>query len=181
MNKNIQNTDQCSWGSVAKNKEMRSAVRDWIVAEGADYFVTAVFNRETNFAGAQNNLRHWHARIDRCLLGKRWQKKEEQERTFFWAFAEHPDSNLHYHLMVKLSDPAKRTKFEANAKACWQKIVNSGDMEFRYLATNSDLIDRAGYSTKGLWRSDLHENYIISSMFLSEKGGKAEAASNAPE
>ena len=42
-------------------------------------------------------------------------KRSARERTFFWAFPEHPDSNLHYHLMVKLSDPTKRIEFESIA------------------------------------------------------------------
>lgn len=181
MNLNIQNDDHSSWGSIAKNKEMQSAVRNMIVDEGAEYFVTAAFNRETNFAGARNSLKDWHARIDRCLLGKRWQKKEERERTFFWAFPEHPDSNLHYQLMVKLSDPAKRQEFENVANACWQATVSSGDMKIEYLQTASDLVRTTNYSTKDLWRSDLIENYIISSTFFNKKKSTAETASNASE
>ena len=181
MCKNIQIDDDVHWNSLTQNKRIRSALREMIMEQGADYFVTAVFNSETNFGGAWNSLKDWHARIDRRLLGKHWQQKEPDERTFFWAFPEHPDSNLHYHLMVKLSDPAKRMEFEAIADTCWQGIVGSGDMKLEYLQTALDLVRTVNYSTKDQWRSDLNENYIISSMFLNEKGSKTEAASNASE
>lgn len=163
------------------DEENQYAIRNMIVGQGADYFVTAVFNRDTNFIAARNNLRDWHARIDRHLLGKHWCKKGEVERTFFWAFPEHPDSNLHYHLMVKLSDPVKREMFETIADACWQEIVSSGDMKVDYLETASDLVQMADYSTKDLGRGDLIENYIISSMFINKKKSPAKTASNASE
>ncbi len=181
MCKNIQIDDDVHWNSLSQSKRIRSALREMIMEQGADYFVTAVFNRETFFGGARNSLKDWHARIDRCLLGRRWQRKPACERTFFWAFPEHPDSNLHYHLMVKLSDPAKRMEFEAIADTCWQGIVGSGDMKLEYLQTALDLARTVNYSTKDQWRSDLNQNYIISSMFLSEKESKTEAASNASE
>ena len=181
MCKNIQIDDDVHWNSLSQNKRIRSAIREMIMEQGADYFVTAVFNRETNFGGAWNSLKDWHARIDRCLLGKRWQQKAAHERTFFWAFPEHPDSNLHYNLMVKLPDPTKRMEFEAIADTCWRGIVGSGDMKLEYLQTALDLVRTVNYSTKDQWRSDLIENYIVSSMFLNEKESKAEAASNASE
>ena len=54
MCKNIQIDDAVHWNSLTQNKRLRSAIRDMIMEQGPDYFVTAVFNRETNFNGAQN-------------------------------------------------------------------------------------------------------------------------------
>ena len=118
MDKNIQSDDKINWNSSSKNKEMRCAVREMIMEQGADHFVTAVFNRETTFAGARESLKKWHALVDGCLLGSRWQKKPAHERTFFMAFAEHPDSNLHYHLMLRLADPIRHVEFAAIASEC---------------------------------------------------------------
>ena len=84
------------------------------------------------------------------------------------AFAEHPDSNLHYHLMLRLADPTRHVEFAAIASAFWQEVVAGGSMEVGFLATALDLEKSAIYATKDLWRSDLINNFIISSEFMNK-------------
>lgn len=93
-------------------------------------------------------LHHWHAKMDRKILGSKWQNKNNQ-RTKFVAFLEHANSNIHWHLMVKLHEPAHDV-FEAEASAAWVSLVDSGDV----LIKRTDVDEAAnetfcGYASKG--------------------------------
>jgi len=87
-------------GTIAENRRIRRAMNELLRDMEAEYFVTANFNMGTSYEAARKTLKGWHARLDRKLLGGSWCRKAQDERTQYVAFAEHLDSNLHWHLLL---------------------------------------------------------------------------------
>jgi len=121
----------------------RETWQQWLAETEWDYFVTLTFNpannlsekneqlvgRQWSVARAAEDLHHWHGQLDRKMLGNKWHKKI-CERTKFIAFVEHPDSNIHWHMMLKLNCTRHDT-FIANAEAIWTKLVGSGTVDIK--------------------------------------------------
>ncbi len=128
-----------------------------------DYFITANFNRATNWEGTRRNLKDWHARVDRQLLGGRWAKKTKQ-RTFFIACSEGGETNLHWHLLAKVAD-GKQERFENCAAELWKQMVKSGSLDVQKLHAKPDEVRTANYTTKELWRDEAIEHFVLSTEF----------------
>ena len=90
-------------------------------------FVTLVFNRTTTLERALETLDHFHARVDRELLGPRWAKRAAR-RTRFLAVAENVGSNLHLHLAVVPAD-GKSLAFWRVSRRIWRDAVPSGNID----------------------------------------------------
>ena len=146
-----------------KNKDIKKGMRELLRQFDWDYFVTVNFNRATNWEGARKNLKEWHGRLDRQLLGGRWAKKLDK-RTFFIAFSEGGETNLHWHMMVKVAD-GKHEKFEKNAARLLRGIVKSGTLDVQKLATKDDELRTSNYSIKDLWRDEAVERFVMSTEF----------------
>jgi hypothetical protein len=151
--------------TLAENRRIKQAVRDMLLEMDAEYFVTANFNGDRNYAAARNALKAWHARIDRKLLGGKWSKKARHERTQYAAFVEHVDSNIHWHLLLKLGDGVDAGRFEAVAADCWQQLVKSGELDVKKLNTAGDRMRTANYVVKDLWRHEAIERFVLSDEF----------------
>ncbi len=108
-------------GTIAHNKRIKKAMNEMVRDMDAEYFVTLNFNRDTNYEAARKALRAWHARVDKALLGGSWSRKARNERTFFIACVEHLDSNIHWHVMLRLGESTTTQRFEAVAEQCWEK------------------------------------------------------------
>lgn len=130
------------------------------------HFITANFNRDTNWQAARQCLKRWHARIDRKLLGKHWSTRGRTARTLFISFGERPDTNLHWHMLLRLGSGADRAKFEAIAGEEWQQLVSSGSMKVDALQDFLSVEKTSTYATKDLWRNGHIENFIISTEFI---------------
>jgi hypothetical protein len=148
-----------------QNRQYRLAMSRMLQDMDAGYFVTANFNRCTNITAARNALKAWHARMDKALLGGSWSRKCDAERTFFIGFAEHFDSNLHWHLMLRLGDKADRRVFEQKAATCWDKLVTSGCMDVKKIDTCDDTRRIANYVTKDLWHDEARNGFVVSTEF----------------
>ncbi|OUR75553.1 hypothetical protein A9Q83_17195 [Alphaproteobacteria bacterium 46_93_T64] len=138
----------------------------WLAEKDWDYFVTLATNKSPNslhndslVSWANKQLHNWHARMDRKFLGPKWQNKKDQ-RIEFVAFLEHADSNIHWHLMVKLHAP-KHDIFESEASATWLSIVPSGSVITK-CANKDDTANATfcGYSSKDA-RPDRPADYIV--------------------
>jgi len=123
------------------NKEYAIKMGEWLAETEWDYFVTLATNKSSDslhndslVGWANKQLHNWHARMDRKFLGPKWQNKKDK-RIEFVAFLEHADSNIHWHLMVKLHEP-KHDVFAAEASANWLSIVPSGSVVTK--DTNND-------------------------------------------
>ena len=151
--------------TIVENNRIRKAVIELLCDMNLEYFLTANFNRDTNYEAARNTLKEWHARLDRALLGGSWSRKTWNERTQFVAFAEHFDSNLHWHLLLRLGGGADAKRFEAEADQCWKKLVIGGSMDVQKLDTDEDKERTANYVTKDLWQQRAIESFVLSDEF----------------
>jgi hypothetical protein len=180
-------------------RTLRTPLADWLANTGFDFFVTANFNQESaakrsavaakRFAysttqgrllAARDKLRAWHGHVDRKLLGANWSKAGVERRTLFVGFYEHAETNMHWHLLVKLRARDRAWLFEAAAAGLWSKLVESGTMDVRRLATLDDRARVAGYVTKGLQSDDAYERFLVSDEFVTaDIQSKVEAKSDA--
>ncbi len=152
-------------GTFFENRRLKKAMANFLYELDASYFVTANFNRDTNYAAARRTLSAWHARIDKALLGGSWSRKARNERTFFIACVGHIDSNLHWHLILRLGDGAERQRFEAVAAESWVKLVLGGSMKVDWLATDLDRLKTARYTVEELWQQRAIESFVLSTEF----------------
>lgn len=150
------------YGTLKKQFELQQGIRSWLKDIPFNFFVTANFNCDTSEQSVRSALRRWHGQIDRKLLGPKWNKRPDEQRTLFVAFVEHPDNNRHFHMMVKSTAPIV---FEAIAENAWQKIVPAGSMDVQYLVHRLDRMKTTNYSTKDVWNPYQMSNFIISTEF----------------
>lgn len=147
--------------TIYKNKRMRDAMVEWLQNEPFNFAFTANFNRTTNFVAAKKLLDQWQRRVDGKLLGKRkWKEAPKEHRLFWIAFPEHPNTNLHYHLLVRA--PVNPLKVPQVATKVWKKIVPSGELWASALEEDDDIRQFASYATKDLWNGVGITNFIIS-------------------
>jgi len=149
--------------SIYNNKLVRNGVRQMLAQHDWNYFVTANFNAERTQQSVRQALKRWHAKLDRKLLGGRWQRKTEQ-RTLFVACCENAETNVHWHLMVKVAEK-RQELFEAAAAVLWEHEVASGTMDVQKLVTKADELKAASYATKGLWLAKGIESFVLSTEF----------------
>ena len=101
------------------NKKLNDGVRELVADFDGDYFLTAVFNRNVTLAGAEKSLEHWCACLSKKLYRKKWYKRPVTERIEYIAFAEHLDSNVHWHLVLKVGKGRRAWKFRLFADYLW--------------------------------------------------------------
>lgn len=88
----------------------------------------------------RGRLKQWDAHICRLLLGPNWQQKAP-DRPLFAAFLEKPDTNPHYHLLLKFQPSPRRTikeqqeLFAADAARLWRKLVPGGTVDIKPIST----------------------------------------------
>src|SRR5690349_3967746 len=106
----------------SKRREFRDAWRSFLTEHSFDLHVTLMFNRPTTLEGARKDLKAWLARLDEHWLGRAWSRRPSEERTFAIAFVEHPESNLHLHVLVRIPPSVSLSprKTRVMAKA-WKK------------------------------------------------------------
>lgn len=157
-------------------------LRDWLLEQPFTHFVTFNFNRDETLASATAKIRLWHAGVDRQLLGKRFNKTPAEKRTFFYAFFEHIDTNLHAHALLICPDD----RFNPIAKAVWKRLVPSGDLhigndqadinhgvtlpvDLHQPITSPEGREYAvRYALKEQWKAENYQHFILSSAFLNK-------------
>lgn len=162
-----------------KNEYTRN-MKNLVSQLDGNYFVTLTFNPSKTLPsstsrGNYNNwsvdkavdaLKHWHARLDRKLLGPDWRKSTKNEmRSEFIAFVEHPNSNIHWHLILKLHSPNENV-FLTEAEAIWEKLVPSGTVDIKPIRTSEDNLDFSGYCSKASRPYDPASHIVFSRNFM---------------
>jgi hypothetical protein len=149
-------------------KKMNDVNRSWLLDQGFTHGVTLAFNRKTTLNGGRKSLKRFHAYLDRALLGTHWHKKPNLDRTFFIAFPEHIDSNLHYNLLLRVRD----TNIQKTADIIpqiWSKVVPSGSVDVKLVSEAYDYSKLIDYYTKEqMFNIMSYQSYIISNEFLSQ-------------
>ncbi len=143
---------------IALNGELQKFVQKF----DGDYFVTAAFNREVGIRGAEKTLQYWHNCVNKKLYGNKWYELEAAERMQYIAFVEHIDSNLHWHLTVKIGGDCKSWRFKLLAKRLWEKANKSGSMRVQKLETAQDKENISYYVTKETWKLENYNNFKLS-------------------
>lgn len=134
---------------------------EWLSSENFhfNFAFTANFNRETTLAGAERTLRDWVRSIDRKVLRRRWKNATPEERVTVIGFPEHPNSNLHYHLLVHT--PVNPLKAQKLAATEWQRLVKSGDLWGSVLASANDAHVFAKYAAKDAAWNGIGLNHAV--------------------
>ena len=120
--------------------------------------VTLTFN-DPQISGqlARKKLKDWDARINRKIVGPRWQKYTD-ERMIWYFFWEKPDTNPHWHGLVQLL-PEQEERFQIYYNSAWKEIVPAGDC---YVDKIYDLKGAVYYATKEIWRPESYESFMMS-------------------
>ena len=146
--------------TIDKNIKMRQALFEWLEQGDFNFFGTANFNRQTTVAGATKSLNEWKRLVDRKILRRRVKDAPASDRLFFVAVPEHPNTNLHYHLL--LHAPVNPLKTQRIATKYWQLVVPSGDLWMPAIGDADDISRIAFYAVKDCWKGFGIDDFIVS-------------------
>lgn len=147
-------------------KKIVPEMESWLERTPFTHFVTLAFNRTETIDSARNKLKHFHARLDRKILGSNWYKKAKEERTFFLAFPEHIHSNFHYHLLTVVKNE-NECRFNNSVEDAWKSIVKSGSVNIQSFRKSYNPEGFVSYSLKEQYSSKNYQSFVISHEFLS--------------
>ncbi|MFN4895006.1 MAG: hypothetical protein ACK5HO_04415 [Pseudomonadota bacterium] len=150
--------------SYTERKELQAALRSFLVNLDLPLFVTLAFNKSLSIAKAQKLLNEFHYQIQKSLWGKKFYRIPAEQRIFFIAFPEHIDSNIHYHLMLKVP-PRYRVLFQIHAQNALSRVLESADLKIEEPQSPEDVIKTKFYSTKDLFNELNYEHFVISTQF----------------
>lgn len=130
-----------------------------------DFALTLAYNHQISIRRLRSDLRDLHARLDRHLHGRRYNRLSRSSRSWFAGFPENLDSNAHVHLLLRVDEArhqALESLFPGTRGAFWNRLAPLGT---HVLARITDAEGWAAYSTKDL---DLDGNidWIDSDEFL---------------
>jgi hypothetical protein len=107
-------------------------------------FLTLVTNAEGSPMKLRRAIKDLLARLDRALLGPKWQKQSKDQRTEGVFIIEHVESNIHAHGMLRLPS-FDEAEIYMTVGTFWNKLCPSGNSCFRLL---EDALVCARYCTK---------------------------------
>ena len=148
----------------SEHSRLEYQINKFLADQDFTHHVTLAFNEWRSLPSARETLRQWHGRVDRALLGRSWQKRSLGCRTLFLAFAEHIDSNIHYHLLVRPASARIGYSFDIATEHAWRNLVQGGSVA---VSPIYDAIGISHYVTKDLWQSRNYENFVVSTEFVS--------------
>lgn len=91
------------------NMLRRSAYSRWLSDPTLNVAMTLNFNRPVTLANARNAMRHCFGKVDRKLLGPRYNRRRDDRTTGVFVF-EHLKSNLHAHGLLRVQ-PGRLERF----------------------------------------------------------------------
>jgi hypothetical protein len=127
----------------AESSEYRDAMIQFCIAQEPQFFMTLAYHnsRPLDVRQGQDQLFHFHARLDHTLLGRHWASLPNALRTGFIAIPEgrcssrgsEKLSDLHYHLLITPPPSPIRALDEAIlrdlADRFWTTAVRSGSVD----------------------------------------------------
>lgn len=152
----------------------RGALPGWLEQWTFTRYVTLAFNDSmagerrsvgSSQAGGflRDRLRRWDAMINHQLLGKHWAKMSA-DRVFTFFFLEKPDSNPHWHGLVRFiadsPDELVRQEqtFDQAASPVWKKLVPAGSVDIQPVTGQLGV---SRYITKSLDFGVGYEDFVI--------------------
>jgi hypothetical protein len=126
------------------------------------------YNSEKALLRRRDQLKLFHAEIERKLLGKYFYRKPAKDRIKSICFPEHINSNVHYHCIFSI--PKRyHAKFTKIAIKIWLNICKSGHLEILPLITDDQRIGKIDYCHKEIFKLQNYESFVLHSEFWSFK------------
>lgn len=130
------------------NVKYKNALVDFIVDQKFDIYLTLNWNKLAPLGGAREQLRNLFFRIDKKILGPRFNKMKASRRTRGVFFFEHVDANIHCHGLLSVDD-GNASKFmelfPSDRGGIWNSVCASGSY---WLKKSDNSIILAKYITK---------------------------------
>ena len=148
----------------AQRKERQHALRVFTTDLRCHYFNTLAPNNNMSLKYARHFLNDFDKTIQTKLFGRKYYEIPLEERTFFIAFLEHINSNLHFHLIMNVPQH-KRVAFEFYAPILLKQIIKSATIDIQRTETLPENRMSAYYSCKELLNEENYNNFVISTEF----------------
>lgn len=127
-------------------RRLRDDLMKWILDMEPKLMVTFNFGHEIDPITAQARIKHFFNRVQRKVLGKRWNKRPADDRIAAIGCFEHPDTNPHFHVLVAAPDHLC-VELRANARQLWLLSVPRGQIDVQIAKSKRSVVS---YSTKRL-------------------------------
>lgn len=130
--------------------DLRAGLFGLLTSERMDFFATLAFNRPgLGIEAAAKACRHFHAVIDRRMLGKHWSKLEGSKRTLFIGIPERTKTGaVHVHGLLRVPAEGSARTFEAVTRHTFAQKIG-GTLDLRPVESSQDQERIAGYLVKG--------------------------------
>jgi hypothetical protein len=106
---------------------------EFVLAQRPSHALTLAYNETAPLSRVRSDLRRLQARLDRALVGRRFNRRPGSSRTWFAAFIEHLDTNTHAHLALRA--PPRRAEELAQlfdvSPSPWMRIAPCGTHDLR--------------------------------------------------
>lgn len=156
----------------ANLKKMPDEMLRFLAVRKHTHFVTLTTNdQQVSRAKMRALLREWDARLNRYIVGPKWQKRTD-ERMVWYAYIEKSHSNPHWHLLLNLlSDqietlnevaPLEGPSFETMVDITWRRLLPSGTTDVQLISETAENAQRVtSYVTKSLDNMSNVEDFIF--------------------
>jgi hypothetical protein len=133
-------------------RHFRVEMSRWLQEHRFTHFITlTTHNPSISIDGMNNRLKQWDARMNRALYGPKWSQHRDQ-LIWFFAFLESPQTNPHWHLLLRIDDspasgkPIGAFRLEAKIRAIWSRLAPAGTVDVQPLGDRIDakLVDYVG-------------------------------------
>jgi hypothetical protein len=152
-------------GSYEKAKALQEALGELVLSIAPNMFVTLKPNDpEITKYRVRRLLRYFHASIDRKCMGNYYYRAPLTERSLSIGFVEHINSEIHYHLMMRVQ-PRYLPRFEIYGGQIWKQICPSGTSKLCKISTRFDLERISAYVRKETFKAENYENFVITTEF----------------
>lgn len=152
------------------------AIVDWLERWTFDRFITLASNDpllsahgddERGLVRMRKLLREWDARVNRKVVGPKWQTRPE-DRIWGFFFLEKPASNPHWHGLVQFFPPwpdARQDyedRFDKWAPIYWKELVLSGTVDVQNITNQRGV---AEYVAKSVGYALSFQNFVVPDEF----------------
>lgn len=138
------------YGIEMQDRFTRAEVVQWIVDSECDYAVTLALNTSLPVRRARERVSEWLHRMDRVTRNSRPERLPHDKRLTAFIMPEHLDSNIHFHLAMRLVDGRDVIEQSVDkvieiAERQWVDIQPSGTIEIKPV---DDVLGWGRYMTK---------------------------------
>ncbi len=151
---------------INQKKNLAKAIEEWLTTgHRFSHWVTLAPNRPyLTEKQMRSALKKWDAKVNREVYGPNWTSKRD-ELIWYFAVLEKPDSNPHWHLLLRIcgptgSDLKEETKrFLIAARSQFARTIKSGTIDIQEVDQGS-VARLVNYASKQL-RNDLQYSEFV--------------------